>query len=117
MLEEVVGRQVDRDVEALVQGQGMDHLLHLDKLLPEVLVDVDHNGFVEVLLSPPVIVEGGDVDPHLPGDHPGRRAVKTVLTENSAGDVEDAGLHRLGVFAGFFEGGGHRRLPACDSII
>ena len=100
-----------------LKREAVDRFLHLDELLPEVLVDVDHDGFVEVLLSAPVVVEGGDVDPHLLGDHPGRRAVKAVLTENPAGAIEDAGLHRIGVLAGLFQGSGHRRLPACDSII
>ncbi len=100
-----------------LEREAVDHLLHLDELLPEVLVDVDDDGFVEVLLSAPVVVEGGDVDPHLLGDHPGRRAVEAVLAEDPAGAVEDAGLHRFGVLAGLFQGGGHGRLPACDSII
>jgi len=117
VVEEVVGRHIDGDGHPFAQGEAVDHFLHLDELLPEVLVDVDDHGLIEVLLASPVVVKRRDVDSHLLGDHPGRRAVEAVLAEDAAGAAQDGGFHRFRVLAGLFERGGHGRLPVHDSII
>ena len=114
---EVVGHPVDADFQPFGQRESVDGLFRFDQLPAEILVDIDYNRLVKVFFAAPVVVEGGDVDSDLLGDHAGRRAVKSVLAENPARDGQDAGLHRFRIFSGLLKGGGHRRLPACDSII
>ncbi len=79
----------------------MNYLFHLTKLLTEVFTDVQGYSFVQISLIPPMIMECGDIDAHLLGDHPGGGAVKPVLTKYAASQLQDFRLHGVWIFSGF----------------
>ena len=116
VLEEKRHDPVDGYVHPLGQGPTVDYFFHGHQLLPQILVDIQDHGLVQVPFFTPMIIEGGNVDAHPLGDHAGGCSVIAVFSEKLPGYLEDPGLHGFRVPTGFFQRGGHVQAPNNVSI-
>ena len=107
--EEVIAHDVDGHFEAHGQGLAMHQRLDIHQLGADLVAQIGQHRFVQLLFFTPMVVEGGDVDAHLLGDHARGYPVKTIFAEQLACGRQDPGFHRIGRLARLFKSGGHGR--------